>query len=629
VESTVVTSSAMRRPAQVCGGMVAILGAAALVGWAIDHPVLLGVRADYIPMAPNTALAFVVLGLGLAGAVGDRRGGRGLAGPAAALVALIGILRLCEYSTGVDLAVDRWFFHVRAGTFGLVPLGRMSMATAVAFVAASIAVLSLTLPARWRPAADLTGGCGLITGVIGLVFALCYLFSPNAPLLYGTASIPMALNTALCLVTLGIGLAAAAGPAAFPLLRLCGPSIRARLLRSFLPLVVATVAVVAWLTHVVSSSAGASTAAIASAAMATLAILAFAAICERIAGRIGQQLEQAEAALQCAHDLLEVKVDERTRDLSRANAELAQALRDSCAAHDSLQVAHRGLKQAQSRMLQQAKMASLGQTAAGVAHEINNPLSFVTNNLLVLKREVGSLHDILCLYQQSEGTLALYQRELYTRISDLAEQVDMPFVLANLDTLLDRSRAGLQRIQKIVEDLRDFAHLDEAEFKEADLNEGVVATVNLMRTLADRRQVALETDLGPSPRVTCFPAKINLVTQSLVSNAIDASPPGGRVVVSTRAVGDGVAIEVTDTGCGIDPAIRERIFDPFFTTKPIGKGTGLGLSMSYGIVKDHGGLIDVESAPGRGTRFTVYLPLVPPVESFPGGAGVAKLATGA
>src|SRR5262249_11035315 len=153
----------------------------------------------------------------------------------------------------------------------------------------------------------------------------------------------------------------------------------------------------------------------------------------------------------------------------RANAELADALQESRLAHESLQRAHHELKQAQSRMLQQARLASLGQTAAGVAHEINNPLAFVTNNLAVLQRQCNGLHDLLRLYQPAGQVLSEYRRDLHERIADLAQEIDLPYVLENLDGLLERSRFGLLRIQKIVADLRDFAHLEEADFKEADL----------------------------------------------------------------------------------------------------------------------------------------------------------------
>ena len=630
MESTHLSPLSCRRTAQSCGIFVVVAGVAALAGWATGHPVLLGLRASYIPMAPNTALAFVVLGSGRFVVVSEARAVRRFAGLAAVLVGLIGLLRLAEYASGVTFDVDQWFIHVRGGRFGLAPLGRMSFATASAFVAASIAIVTLTWPTRWESFTHTAGACGVVTTMTGLVFALGYLFSPNAPLLYGTESIPMALNTALGFVGMGVGIVTAAGPGAFPLQRLSGPSIRARLLRTFLPLITGTVGVVAWLTHLVTTTVGSSSTAISSAALATAAIVLFAVICERIAGRVGGRIERAEAELQQAHDLLEVKVEERTRELSRANGELADALRETKLAHESLQQAHVKLMQTQSRMLQQARLASLGQTAAGVAHEINNPLAFVTNNLVVLAREVHGLHDLLLLYQQAEQTLAEYQCDLFARISDLAEEVDLPYVLENLDGLLERSRGGLLRIQKIVADLRwIFAQriLEEADFKEADLNAGISTTVRLMQDLADKRQVTVESILNPVPLTTCFPAKINLVVQSLISNAIDACPVAGRVVIETCSVDDGIQLRVSDNGCGIAPGVRDRIFDPFFTTKPIGQGTGLGLSISYGIIKEHCGTIDFVSSPGQGTQFSVFLPVARACKALlnPEGPGAAQV----
>jgi two-component system, NtrC family, sensor kinase len=188
--------------------------------------------------------------------------------------------------------------------------------------------------------------------------------------------------------------------------------------------------------------------------------------------------------------------------------------------------------------------------------------------------------------------------------------------------LMTRSREGLKRIQKIVKDLRDFVRLDDAELKEANLNESVTLTLTLLGSQASARDISLVDDILPLPPIMCYPAKINQVLLSLVSNGIEACEPGGTVTVSSRpGAARGVILTVADTGRGIDPAIRARIFEPFFTTKPIGQGTGLGLAISHGIIKSHGGTIDVDSAHGSGARFTIRLPCAPP----PGSPGSVVL----
>jgi two-component system NtrC family sensor kinase len=231
----------------------------------------------------------------------------------------------------------------------------------------------------------------------------------------------------------------------------------------------------------------------------------------------------------------------------------------------------------------------------------------------LIERDVGHLHDLIRLYQQAEGTLEQHQQELLSHIHALAEQMDLAYVLDHVPALMTRSRAGLKRIEKIVKDLRDFVRLDEAELKEADLNENINSTLSLLRSQASARDVSLLVDTVPLPPVTCFVAKINQVLLCLIVNGVEACDPGGTVTVSSRPGPEGGAIlEVADTGRGIDPSVLGRIFDPFFTTKPIGQGTGLGLAISHGIVKSHGGTIEVESQPGFGSRFRVRLPLRPP-----------------
>jgi PAS domain S-box-containing protein len=318
--------------------------------------------------------------------------------------------------------------------------------------------------------------------------------------------------------------------------------------------------------------------------------------------------KRAEAELRRTADELACS----NRRLKMLADDLSEVADSEHQAHEGLRRAHEELKLAQVQLVQAEKLAGLGQMVAGVAHEINNPLAFVRNNVAVLRRDVGHLHDLLRLYREAEGTLAEHRPEVLARIRGLAEEIDLDYTLENLGRLIDRSGEGLKRIQQIVKDLRDFAHIDEGDRKEVDLNEGVRSTVNIISGRAKLQGVDVALDLAPLPALACSPGKVNQVVLNLLSNAIDACPGGGRVTILTRAGQDGVELHVHDTGHGIDPAIRGRVFDPFFTTKPVGLGTGLGLSISYGIVKAHGGSIAVESTPGQGAHFVVRLPTRPP-----------------
>jgi two-component system NtrC family sensor kinase len=260
-----------------------------------------------------------------------------------------------------------------------------------------------------------------------------------------------------------------------------------------------------------------------------------------------------------------------------------------------------------------ARLRSLTEMVAGVAHEINNPLSFVSNNVAVLARDLAAIKRLLEMYQQAEPTLEHEKPELFAQIKEFCEQIDLPYTMSSLDELLKRSKEGLRRIQQIVKDLRDFARLDESDLHEIDLNAGIESTVNIIRGKAKGKRVDLQTDLKPLPPITCFPAKLNQVIMNLISNAIDACDEGGAVKIESHATNgnDRVTVAVTDNGSGIPPEIRQRIFDPFFTTKPPGQGTGLGLSISYGIIQDHQGTFKVDSTPGQGSRFEFTVPTKP------------------
>jgi len=264
------------------------------------------------------------------------------------------------------------------------------------------------------------------------------------------------------------------------------------------------------------------------------------------------------------------------------------------------------------RVQRDLELTRLAQMVAGVAHEVNNPLAFVSNNLAVLNRDMQALGDVLALYQELDGAPAERTAELRQRARALADAVDVPATRADLGELLTRSRDGLKRIEQLVKDLRDFARLDQSAWDEADLAAGIGSVLSVIRGRADRQEVTLTSELAPLPRVWCHPAQVNQVIFHLLANAIDASSSGSVVTVRAQPIEDGVEVTVLDHGLGIDPSIRDKVFDPFFTTKPLGQGAGLGLSSSYGIVRDHGGSIDFDSTPGQGTCFRVRLPLKPP-----------------
>jgi two-component system, NtrC family, sensor kinase len=287
--------------------------------------------------------------------------------------------------------------------------------------------------------------------------------------------------------------------------------------------------------------------------------------------------------------------------------------------------AHEALKSAQSRMVESEKLASLGQLVAGVAHEINNPLAFVSNNVAVLERDLLDLISLVGLYRRAaeadrrpgavpasdNGAGDADRAAIDQQIAGLCEQLDLDYCLKNLPRIIDRTREGLRRIERIVKDLRLFARVDEGEWTEVDLNPGIESSVNMVQGYARKHGVKLVADYGALPPVRCRAARLHQVIVNLLMNAIDACSSEGTVTLHTATDPEfgGVRVDVSDTGCGIDPAIRERIFDPFFTTKPIGQGTGLGLSISYGIVQEHGGTIEVQSTPGAGSCFTVRIPM--------------------
>jgi PAS domain S-box-containing protein len=304
-----------------------------------------------------------------------------------------------------------------------------------------------------------------------------------------------------------------------------------------------------------------------------------------------------------------IRAEEQLRE---KNAELECLARSEHQAHDAL-------KQAQSLLVQNEKLASLGQLVAGVAHEINNPLSFVSNNVAVLERDLADLLRLVVLFTEHD---APRDPETIAEVEAIAERIDLDYCLENFPRLVDRTREGLRRIERIVKELRLFARVDEGEWNEVDLNPGIESSINMVKGYARKKGVRIVMDLGALPSVRCRAARIHQVVLNLLTNAIDACGEDGQVTVRTETEADemGVRVDIDDNGAGIPPEIRQRLFDPFFTTKPLGQGTGLGLSISYGIIREHNGRIEVQSTVGLGSCFSVHLPLEPSKSPYAAGA---------
>ena len=272
------------------------------------------------------------------------------------------------------------------------------------------------------------------------------------------------------------------------------------------------------------------------------------------------------------------------------------------------------LEEAHNQLLQSEKMASIGQLAAGIAHELNNPIGFVHSNLGTLESYLRDVMEIIDAYDHSlavEGDLATRQ----AAIARLREERDFDYLRGDIVQLLSESKDGLARVRKIVQDLKTFSHVSEQEWQWADLHQGLDSTLNIVwNELKYKCQVVKE--YGDLPKVHCLISQLNQVFMNLLVNASHAIESKGTITIRTRRQGDdAVCVEIADTGKGIAPEHLTRIFEPFFTTKPVGKGTGLGLSLSYGIINRHHGRIEVDSELGIGTTFRLILPINPPENS--------------
>ncbi|MEL6256698.1 MAG: ATP-binding protein [Bacteroidota bacterium] len=279
--------------------------------------------------------------------------------------------------------------------------------------------------------------------------------------------------------------------------------------------------------------------------------------------------------------------------------------REMSRAYDELEETHQELKSTQTQLVAAEKMASLGQLTAGIAHEINNPVNFISGNIHPLKSDISELLKLLNAYENSIQEQGL--KEKFSNVSKMKTQMDFEYLKEEISELLEGMAEGAHRTTEIVKGLRMFARVDEEQPKPLDIHLGLDNTLALLKS--QLKDVELIKDYGDVPVIEGFPGKINQVFMNVLTNAIQAMPGGGWIRIKTRRVGRQVEIRIQDTGDGIPQETVDKIFEPFFTTKSLGEGTGLGLSISLGIMKQHGGFIDIESDPGHGTEVILSLPL--------------------
>lgn len=310
---------------------------------------------------------------------------------------------------------------------------------------------------------------------------------------------------------------------------------------------------------------------------------------------------QAELALRESERQLEQRVQERTQELEQANASLQAEQAEQKRLIDKL-------ADTRSQLVQSEMMAAVGQLAAGVAHEINNPLGYIVSNIAVMQRYVESLLAALGRQGDLLAPWLADDPELSEKLKLVEEEIDLPFIREDFPPLIRDSLDGLARVRQIVQDLREFSCVDRKDWQAVDLNRCLQSTLAIMANDFGER-ISISCDFGELPVVTCNSPQLNQVFRNLLLNAVQAIEGKGEICLSTRVSGDAVEIDIADSGHGIAPENLDRVFEPFFSTRSVGQGMGLGLAVAYHLLKRHGGSISVSSELEKGSRFVLRLPI--------------------
>lgn len=307
--------------------------------------------------------------------------------------------------------------------------------------------------------------------------------------------------------------------------------------------------------------------------------------------------KENEKIIREQNQVLELKVKERTSKLEEANEEIKST--------------YNNLKETQAKLVNSEKMASLGQLTAGIAHEINNPINFISSNVKPLRRDIEDLINALSVYEKE--IIGLGNEDVIKRLQRFKKEIDLDYLTSEMNSLLEGIDEGASRTAEIIRALKNFSRLDQAELKNANLNDGLESTLKILNNqIKDRIMVVRNYD--DLPEIECYPGKLNQVFLNIINNAVQAieerweKPEEGILTLSTQNLNHQIVVTIEDNGSGMPEEVKKKIFEPFFTTKDVGKGTGLGLSIVYSIIEDHDGEIYVESEKGIGTKFIIKIP---------------------
>ena len=303
--------------------------------------------------------------------------------------------------------------------------------------------------------------------------------------------------------------------------------------------------------------------------------------------------------------ILKGKIEAQKREIEALRQEIVSTSVETEKQKRELELTLGNLKLAQSQLVQSEKMASVGVLTAGIAHELNNPINFVSGNVYPLQKDLDEIFSVLKKYDETIQSNKL--TEFFTEVDALKEQMDFSYLIQEINSLLNGIEEGANRSSEIIKGLRSFSRLDDEECQFYDIHEGIDSSLVLLHNKI-KDKITVRKDYGDFEGLECFPSKLNQVIMNILTNSIQAMEGRGELFIQTVSSAIGVKIIIKDNGKGMTPEVKAHIFEPFYTTKDVGHGTGLGLSISYGIIEKHQGNIDVISEPGKGTEFIISLP---------------------